>query len=56
MDYECPECGNKDKPKIIIRFPPQIFQCVECGKKGNEKDFIKKNNHHRFTPVPKFPS
>ncbi|MFX1444205.1 MAG: hypothetical protein ACFFHV_12375 [Promethearchaeota archaeon] len=57
MDYECPECGNQDPPKIVSHFHPPIYQCIVCGKKGDKKDFFKKRDKKaQFTPIPKHPS
>ena len=57
MEYECPECGSQEPPKIISHFPPPIYQCIECGKRGDEKDFFKKGDKRPpLTPLPKRPS
>ena len=45
MDYDCPECGSQEPPKIISHFPPPIYQCLECGKKGDEKAGDIKDNY-----------
>ena len=56
MEYECPECGSNEEPKIISRFPPPIYQCIKCNKRGDRKDFIKKEEKiPQFTPLPKRP-
>ncbi len=57
MKYECPECGSQETPKIIIHFPPLIYQCLKCGKRGDEQDFFKKEDKRlSLTPLPKRPT
>ncbi|MHA1274384.1 MAG: hypothetical protein ACTSVV_04930 [Promethearchaeota archaeon] len=55
MRYECPFCGSLKKPKIVSYFPPVICQCLDCSRKAHERDFIKKDEKVKFTPLPQFP-
>lgn len=56
MDYECPECKSNEEPKIIIHFPPKIYQCLMCGRKGSREDFLKNTKRSPgFTQLPKPP-
>ncbi len=52
MENECPNCKSNKKPKIVSYFSPIIVQCRECEAKFNQKEFIKKKDKYRFTPIP----
>ncbi|MFX1259896.1 MAG: hypothetical protein ACFFAN_18760 [Promethearchaeota archaeon] len=45
MNYECPFCSSKKKPKIVGYFTPEIVKCLDCNKMHYEREFLKKDKN-----------